>query len=340
VPVEKTIPFPNPNLRSPRSRAVTLFQEGYVVEASTLLSGAILEGESADLWSDWAVVQLSVAERAFRRALLLALTHHDASTNLGILLFSIGNRADATGFLRQALASTTGAAHAYVNSLLALALCETQPAPATTSPPRQITEGYTFTADWFPGNIPSFWKHLKSLQGTPCSILEIGCFEGRASTWLLQNIATSPDSRLLCLDCNDQPLLWPKIKQAGGEKRTEFRRGVSRQTLRTVPIAAYDFIYIDGGHSTVDVLEDAILSFHRANPRAVIAFDDYLWDDLQHNRHGVPKPAIDTFLALYPSKLEVLQSGYQVWLRNLTGQPNRIPSVVVQVRFAGKNDFL
>jgi hypothetical protein len=316
MPLENTIPFPNPNPRSPRSRAVTLFLEGRVVEASTLLSSAILQGESADLWNDWAVVQLSVAERAFHRALLLAPAHHDATANLGILLFSIGKRADAAVFLRQALASTTGAAHAYVNSLLAL--CDTQPSQLAAPPPQQITEGYTFTADWFSSNIPSFWKHLKALQGTACSILEIGCFEGRASTWLLQNIATSPDSRLLCLDCNDQPPLWPNITRAGGEKRTEFRRGVSREILRTLPFAAYDFIYIDGGHSTVDVLEDAILSFRLAKPGAIIAFDDYLWNDPQHNQAGVPQPAIDAFLALYSKKLDVLESGYQVWLRKLT----------------------
>ena len=316
MPLENTIPFPNPNSRSPRSQALALFREGNVVEASTLLSGAILQGESADLWNDWAVVQLSVAERAFRRALLLAPTHHDATSNLGILLFSIGNRATAAGFLRQALTTTTGAAHAYVNSLLAL--CEIQPAPLAAPPPPQITEGYIFTADWFSSNIPSFWKHLKSLQGTACSILEIGCFEGRASTWLLQNIATSPDSRLLCLDCNAQPLLSPNIKQAGGEKRTEFRRGISRETLRTLPLATYDFIYIDGGHGSTDVLEDAVLSFRLAKPGAIIAFDDYLWNDPQHNQNGVPKPAIDAFLSLYAKKLQVLESNYQIWLRKLT----------------------
>ena len=316
MPVENTIPFPNPNPRSQRSRAASLFLDGQVIEASTMLSTALLQGESADLWNDWAVVQLSVAERALRRALLLAPSHRDATANLGVLLFSVGKRAEAAVFLRQALVNSTGATHSYVDSLLAL--CETQPAQPSAAPPRQITEGYSFTADWFSGNISSFWKHLKALRGTACSILEIGCFEGRASTWLLQNIATSPDSRLLCLDCNDQPLLWPNITRAGGEKRTEFRRGISRETLRTLPFAAYDFIYIDGGHSTVDVLEDAILSFRLAKPRAVIALDDYLWDDPQHNQNGVPKPAIDTFLALYTSKLEVLESGYQVWLRKLT----------------------
>ena len=109
--------------------------------------------------------------------------------------------------------------------------------------------------------------------------------------------------------------LWPNIKQAGGENRTEFRRGVSCETLRTLPFAAYDFIYIDGGHSIVDVLEDAVLSFRLAKLGAIIAFGDSLWNDPNHNHHGVPKPAIDAFLALYSERLEVLESSYQVWLR-------------------------
>jgi hypothetical protein len=140
----------------------------------------------------------------------------------------------------------------------------------------------------------------------------------RASTWLLQNIATSPDSRLLCLDCNDQPLLWPNIKQAGGEKRTEFRRGRSRETLHTLPSVAYEFISIDGAHSTIHVLQDAVLSFRLARTGAIIAFDDYHWNDPQHTQLGVPKPAIDALLAVYAKKIEVLESAYQIWLRKLT----------------------
>jgi Methyltransferase domain len=319
MPPENAVPFPEPPASGPRARAVSLFEEGHVTEASVLLSDALLQAESADLWNDWAVVQLSVAERALRRALLMAPGHHDATANLGILLFSIGKRPDAAIFLRQALTCTSGVAHAHVQSLLAH--CEiqrTQPTPLAATPPSQITDGCTFTADWFSRNISSFWKHLQPLRGTACSLLEIGCFEGRASAWLLQNIATSPDSRVLCLDCNDQPLLWHNITRAGGENRAEFRRGLSRETLRTLPLAAFDFIYIDGSHSTIDVLEDAVLSFRLAKPGAIIAFDDYLWNDPLHNQHGVPKPAIDAFLALYSEKIDVLESDYQAWLRKLS----------------------
>jgi hypothetical protein len=52
MPVEKAIPFPNPNPRSQRSRANSLFSEGQVIEASTMLSTALLQGGSADLWND------------------------------------------------------------------------------------------------------------------------------------------------------------------------------------------------------------------------------------------------------------------------------------------------
>ncbi|MGC1833072.1 MAG: class I SAM-dependent methyltransferase, partial [Candidatus Acidiferrales bacterium] len=153
------------------------------------------------------------------------------------------------------------------------------PSPSDAPPPRQDAVGYTFTADWFSSNIASFWRHLKNLRGTPCWILEIGCFEGRASTWLLRNIAISERSRLVCLDCNDQPLFWPNIQRAQGGKRTEFKRGFSADILRNLPTRSFDFIYIDGGHSTLNVLQDAVLSFALAKPGAIIAFDDYLWND-------------------------------------------------------------
>lgn len=365
MPTDTAIPIRELHPLSPQAAAIRLFLDGQVVEASSLLSTALLQGESPDLWNDWAVVQLSVAERALRRALLLNPAHPDAAANLGVLLFSTGKRSDAAVFLRQALRFATGAAQAHVQALLDL--CEPRssatpappsldreallhhlhqlidehflkpavppnvfelprahriaappPSPAEAPPPRQDAVGYTFTADWFSSNIASFWRHLKNLRGTPCSILEIGCFEGRASTWLLRNIAIAERSRLLCLDCNDQPLFWPNIRRAQGENRTEFKRGFSADILRGLPSRSYDFIYIDGGHSAMNVLQDAVLSFALAKPGAIIAFDDYLWNDPKHNQDGVPKPAIDAFTALYSRKLEVLETSYQVWLRKLS----------------------
>jgi hypothetical protein len=56
MPPDSTIPFPNPNARGQRITAASLFLDGRVVEASTMLSSAILHGESVDLWNDWGIV--------------------------------------------------------------------------------------------------------------------------------------------------------------------------------------------------------------------------------------------------------------------------------------------
>src|SRR4029077_19679614 len=87
-----TMPSPKTVLQAESQiRAAELFKEGGVIEASHMLSEAIAEGETAELWNDWAVVQIGLAERALRRTLEMEPGHAEAAANLGILLFSTGN---------------------------------------------------------------------------------------------------------------------------------------------------------------------------------------------------------------------------------------------------------
>jgi len=104
----------------PQKTASDLFLLGHVVEASRLLSEAITQGETPDLWNDWAVVQLSLAERAFRRALELDPSHLDAATNLGLLLFATGRLAESAVFLQRALTTVQGPARTHIETLLAV----------------------------------------------------------------------------------------------------------------------------------------------------------------------------------------------------------------------------
>ena len=105
---------------TPQQQASELFMQGRVLEASACLSEAIRQGESADLWNDWAVVQLSLAEQAFQRALQLEPSHPDATTNLGFLLFIMGRREEAAKLLRQSLTWSVETALAQIQSLLHL----------------------------------------------------------------------------------------------------------------------------------------------------------------------------------------------------------------------------
>lgn len=181
---------------------------------------------------------------------------------------------------------------------------------------------YTFTEDWFSGNIPIWDSLLTKFKNTSITALEIGSFQGRSSVWLLTNVLTHPESRLVCVDTFEGS---PEHNQSHTNglfdiflhnitpfrERVIIHKGKSQSILRTLPETCYDFIYIDGDHRAMSVLEDAVLSFRLLNVGGIIIFDDYLWKGLP--RHiDTPKPAIDSFLSIYSDYIKILHSGYQV----------------------------
>lgn len=174
----------------------------------------------------------------------------------------------------------------------------------------------SFTSDWLTKQLWQFERYLTPLAGRPCRLLEIGCYEGRTTCWLLDNLIRHPEASLLCVDIYEQPLFTENMKTAANADQMTLLLGPSRDVLRTVgPPASFDFIYIDGGHGTVDVIEDAVLAFRLLKIGGVIGFDDYKWKDKTLKHEGYPKPAIDAFLKLYDRKVDLLNKGYQAWIR-------------------------
>lgn len=172
-------------------------------------------------------------------------------------------------------------------------------------------------ADWFTEQIPNFTQHLAELRGTACRAVEIGTHEGRATMWLLDNILTHPDSRLLTIDLKRYPRFAANLEAHPSRRQVVVGNGRSQRILRKLPTDSVDFVYVDGSHGTIAVLEDAVLSFPLLHVGGILAFDDYLWDDPRFNQNGTPKPAIDAFLTLYAGKIEVLSHGWQVWVRKV-----------------------
>jgi predicted O-methyltransferase YrrM len=175
-------------------------------------------------------------------------------------------------------------------------------------------ERFNFTTDWFCGNEKHFSKYLAHLEDTPCRILEIGCYEGRATVWLLENIATHPDATVHCIDVLEQASFRQNILAARSPEKVRLEIGLSRNLLRLCSVNAFDFIYVDGGHRSIEVLEDAVLSFRLLKCNGIMAFDDFKWKD-RASPDGTPKLAITAFLGIYRRKITVLMKGYQVWIR-------------------------
>jgi predicted O-methyltransferase YrrM len=179
---------------------------------------------------------------------------------------------------------------------------------------QRAPERFNFTTDWFCGNEKHFSKYLAHLEDTPCRILEIGCYEGRATVWLLENIATHPDATIKCIDTAEQASFRRNILAARSPEKVRLEIGRSQNLLRSCAANAFDFVYVDGSHETVDVLEDAVLSFRLLRRGGIMGFDDFKWKD-QAFPGATPKLAINAFLRIYRGKITVLMKDYQVWIR-------------------------
>lgn len=106
--------------------------------------------------------------------------------------------------------------------------------------------------------------------------LEVGCFEGRASCWLLQN-GLDPSGTLVCIDTfqgseEHLGLDLGSLRETFDQNVHEAQR--SGQTIETIAAEShrgladlikqdrkFDFIYIDASHTAPDVMTDACMAF-------------------------------------------------------------------------------
>jgi predicted O-methyltransferase YrrM len=183
-----------------------------------------------------------------------------------------------------------------------------------------------FTEDWIVGRVNT-WPvdHLKGRAGV--TAMEIGCFEGRCTTWLLENVLTGDGSKIYCLDPwgakidyyykDASPAYGRFIDNiAPWRDRVRIRRGFSQQILRTEQFDPLDLVFIDGSHRACDALEDAVLVWPCVKPGGVVVFDDYQWHEPKDRLEEV-WPAVDAFVDLYSRQLEVVFKGWQWIVRKL-----------------------
>ncbi len=212
------------------------------------------------------------------------------------------------------------------------ASAQNQPQP--TPDPNRYKHEYEFGADWFWPSIPNWEKNLAHMKGQPnLNYLEVGPFEGRSFYWLLDNIYTHPSTRATAIDVfetgtsgyyagNFERRFRNNARISGREKDITVIKGYSQVELRKLPLDSYDLIYIDGSHSTPDVLADLVLSWGLLKNGGMMILDDYRWMAGWHFDLR-PAFAINAFISAYSKEIEIIQRdprGDQVYLRKI---PNR-----------------
>jgi cephalosporin hydroxylase len=186
---------------------------------------------------------------------------------------------------------------------------------------------FRFSQDWFSNHIPAWEKVLSRIR--PLRVIEIGCYEGRATSYLIERCSEFGPLWLSCIDtwCGsvdlapsqmvgvedrfdhnvalaiskvDTPINYRKLKQPSSSALIQ---------LLSTGEKRFDLIYIDGSHTAPDVLLDAVLAFRLLRIGGVMIMDDYLWT-MEPQRSvdllNTPKLAIDAFTSIYMRELRIL----------------------------------
>lgn len=160
--------------------------------------------------------------------------------------------------------------------------------------------GFIRSNDWFEYTVYLPGVISKQLLGPlgeefiyakPLKLLEIGSYEGGSSTWYIRYMLSHPNSSLTCIDPwsmeirngLNSSLVWDtfqaNIQATGRADRVRVIRSDSLVALARLVADGeqFDYIYVDGSHSLVDVLADISLSWKLLAPGGVMALDDVPW---------------------------------------------------------------
>ena len=171
-----------------------------------------------------------------------------------------------------------------------------------------------FSNKWFLNNFDIFNFFLPKEKNSKFDYLEVGCFEGLSSFYVLSEYnyvnaffldiwdLPNPNSKTLSND-------FDSIEKAFDENLSGFNfikiKDDSVVSMRKLfkQNKSFDFIYIDGSHNGEDILSDAIEAFKILKIDGLIFFDDFLQYDNSRNIQSYE--GISKFLSLYSNYLKI-----------------------------------
>ena len=208
------------------------------------------------------------------------------------------------------------------------------------SPHTSKMAGYAFTNNWFDKHVQVWSTLLESFH--PSKILEVGCYEGKSTTFLIEKIANQRDLEIHCIDTweggiehIDNEKYDVNHSDIGGMSSVENRffsnvdeaistaskkvklvvhKGLSSLELPKLIANGkkeyFDMVYVDGSHQADDVLMDAVMAYHLTANDGLIIFDDYTWRESLSGGVDIlrcPKIAVDAFTNIFSRNLYVVE---------------------------------
>jgi predicted O-methyltransferase YrrM len=185
---------------------------------------------------------------------------------------------------------------------------------------------YEFTSDWFSRH-KVLWDSLMG-ELKPKKILEIGAFEGKTTTYLIETCGEWNDLEIFCVDIWDDEVL--KHSDIQKEKmvlvKERFYKNIAlaskncKNAVKVHPIQEsslrglsqiaaqgikdFDLVYVDGSHIASTVFFDAAMAFQLCRIGGAIIFDDYRED--KYMPWIYPKIAIDAWANVHENKIQLV----------------------------------
>ena len=174
-------------------------------------------------------------------------------------------------------------------------------------------EGSNFFEKW----IPLWTRRLSHLSNQPNILgIEIGTNRGDCAVFCAEKIVNGENSVHYTIDIVEQECVRNNI---GPYKNIKMILGKSSDVLinrNIFKLQCADYIFIDGSHTAIGVLVDAVYSWPLLKKGGILIFDDYGWGIHTTDETMKPKIAIDAFLSIYKGKYEILEHGWQIFLKN------------------------
>jgi len=198
---------------------------------------------------------------------------------------------------------------------------------------------YKFNEEWFDKFIPLWDQVFTKFSGKINNVLEIGCYEGRATIYLCDNFLNKGTNYTVV------DTFGGSEKEEGMAKTMErlkvnkniieenFRhnisyhndinftihKGMSQNILPELYLEneeKFDFIYIDASHRADDTFVDAYYAHKMLKKEGILIFDDFGWKDpTQPELIASPEYGIRSFITMYENLYTPVHVGYQVVLK-------------------------
>lgn len=141
---------------------------------------------------------------------------------------------------------------------------------------------YNFSYNWF-DTVRECWNNNWHKEGCPTNLkcLEVGCFEGQASVWILENLVGENGSFYAIDFFNAEDTFDHNIKIANKENLTKKIKGdavVEMSALLKENSSTFDFIYIDASKIASENCFELLVAERLLKVGGRIIVDDFIWD--------------------------------------------------------------